>query len=160
MSKRSVLAVIVVAMVGMLLPLGGSASAVRIGNEGCTPGYWKNHTDDWEEASPGQTLASLGWTFGSENAAYADLTMLEALSAGGGTGIDGATRILVRAATAAWLNAAHEGVGYPYRRFATGLNGRAPLIDLINDALTSGSRRAMIRLANTLDNANNLGCEL
>lgn len=52
-------------MVGTLLPLGGSASAVMVGNEGCTPGNRKNHTDDWEEAAPDRTLASLGWTFGS-----------------------------------------------------------------------------------------------
>jgi hypothetical protein len=160
MGRRSLLAVVVLAMVGTLIQIGGTASAVRIGNEGCTPGYWKNHTSDWEEASPDQTLASLGWTFGAENSEYADLTMLQALSAKGGTGIDGATQVLIRAATAAWLNAAHEGVGYPYRRFATGLNGRRPLIELINEALTSDSRRAMIRLAKKLDDANNLGCEL
>jgi hypothetical protein len=29
--------------------LAGPAQAVNIGNEGCTPGYWKNHTSNWEE---------------------------------------------------------------------------------------------------------------
>ena len=157
--RRVTLLIAVVALAASMFHVG-TASAVNIGNEGCTPGYWKNHIEDWEEVSPDQTLASLGWTFGDENSEYADWTLLEALNAQGGTGIDGATEILIRAATAAWLNAAHEGVAYPYRRFATGLNGRRPLLDLINEALTSDSPRAMIRLARKLDAANNLGCTL
>jgi hypothetical protein len=98
--------------------LAGPAQAVNIGNEGCTPGYWKNHTNNWEEYSAG-TLVSSVFDFSGTSPqvmAYADTTFEEALRLRGGTGLDGATQILLRAAVAATLNAAHEGLGYPLRR--------------------------------------------
>ena len=158
-------ALLAVALVAGLVPFASTAGAVNIGYEGCTPGYWKNHVENWQEVTPDTTLGTLGvrvagWSFGTDNAAYGSWTILQALSAKGGTGISGATEILIRAGSAAWLNAAHEGVGYPYRRYSTGLDGRKPLIDLLNAALTSGSRSKMLSLATTLDNANNLGCPL
>lgn len=152
-------AVLAVALLAGLVPFASMAGAVSIGNEGCTPGYWKNHVENWQEITPNKKLDSV-WTFGADNAAYGHWTFLEALNAKGGTGISGATEILIRAGSAAWLNAAHEGVGYPYRRFSAGLDGRKPLIELLNAALTSGSRSKMLSLATTLDNANNLGCPL
>jgi hypothetical protein len=33
-----------------------SAGATNIGSEGCTPGYWKNHTENWEEYTPSTKL--------------------------------------------------------------------------------------------------------
>jgi hypothetical protein len=82
--------------------------------------------------------------------------MLQALNAQGGTGVKGATEILVRAASAAYLNAAHEGVGYPYRRFSSPFNIQLK----VNTALASLTRSKIINLATTLDTANNLGCPL
>ena len=131
------------------------ATAVNIGHEGCTPGYWKNHTDNWEEYTPDTKLSSL-WTFPASLSKYGDWTMLEALSARGGTGLAGATRILLRAAVAAYLNAAHEGVGYPYRR----MDEPGDLQDAINAALASEKRSTILSLATKLDQANNLGCPL
>ena len=166
MRKRLITSVVLVSTVLVgLVPFATSAGAVNIGNEGCTPGYWKNHVENWEEISPDTTLGNLGtrvpgWTFGDDNAEYADWTVLEALNAQGGSGISGATEILIRAGATAWLNAAHEGVGYPYRRYSNGLDGRRPLIVLLNAALSSGSRSRMLALATTLDQANNLGCPL
>jgi hypothetical protein len=158
-------ALLTLALVAGLVPFASTAGAVNIGHEGCTPGYWKNHVDNWQEVTPNTKLGTLGvkiagWSFGTDNAAYGDWTILQALGAKGGAGISGATAILIRAGAAAWLNAAHEGVAYPYRRYATGLDGRKPLIDLLNAALTSGSRTKMLSLAMTLDHANNLGCPL
>ncbi len=130
-------------------------SANNIGNEGCTPGYWKNHTDNWEEYSPTQTVSS---AFGSGltiAAQFENQTLLEALQGGGGTGVSGATKILLRAGTAAILNAAHEGLGYPVRRYAPD-----NMIQDIVDALNSGDRDAMLALAAELDRMNNLGCPL
>jgi hypothetical protein len=51
---------------------------------------------------------------------------------------------------------AHEGVGYPYRRF------QAPfeIVAQVNAALTSKDRQRILTLAGTLDAANNLGCPL
>ena len=85
---------------------------------------------------------------------------MDALDAQGGTDLKGAAEILFRAGAAAWLNAAHEGLGYPYRRFYQGLDGRPSLIYLMNSTLQSGSRWKMLKLATKLDQANNLGCPL
>ena len=156
MRKR--LAIILMLSLGVLatsVPLGTMAGANVIGNEGCTPGYWKNHTDNWQEYTPDTQLSSL-WTFPASLSQYGDWTMLQALQGGGGTGVSGATRILVRAATAAYLNAAHEGLGYPYRRF----DEPGDLEEAINAALATEKRSAILKLATKLDQANNLGCPL
>ena len=145
-----------------------SASAENIGNnEGCTPGYWKQsqHFDSWQEYKP-TTLAGNVFNDGAQT--YTDkLTLLGALQGGGGTGDAAAARILLRAATASVLNAAHEGVDYPLRRFAdtTGdpaasPNGGPAIIASVNAALQSGDRDRMLALAAELDRLNNLGCPL
>jgi hypothetical protein len=147
-----------------LLGLTGTAGATNIGEEGCTPGYWKNHTEDWEE-SPGVPSASPSTLFsGIFNAgtsgALSGLTFEQALQGGGGPGVAGAELILARAATAAYLNAAHEGVGYPWRRNAPGLGDRGPLVATVRAALLSGDRATILALAQRLDDDNNLGCPL
>src|SRR5688572_12443579 len=108
----------VVALVGMIAvsSLEGMIaapviSATNIGQEGCTPGYWKNHTLNWEEYTPTQTLDEL-FNFPTSLASYSDDTLLQALNYGGGSGVEGAAQVLLRAGVAAFLNAAHEGVGY------------------------------------------------
>lgn len=151
---------------GLMLPgamLASPVSATSIGNEGCTPGYWKNHTDNWFENDDKpikveKTLAGAGF---SPKSVKRNDTLLMALRYHGGRGPDGAERILLRAAAAAWLNAAHEGLGYPYRRNNTEWND-APLyiVKSVNDAIQSGSRAKMLDLATVLDDANNLGCPL
>lgn len=138
---------------GMMM--AAPASATNIGNEGCTPGYWKNHTDNWEEYTTASTLRN-NWTLGQFDAKWGGKTFEEALSFKGGTGLDGAFQILMRASVAAYLNAAHEGVGYPLRRF----DEPGEMKDMINTALASGSRAQMLDLARKLDMYNNLGCPL
>jgi len=152
------------------------ASAVSGGNtQGCTPGFWKNHTP-WSSYvqggyEPGTTVAYMlrertspgvfgpDYTFPSALSSFQSVTMGTALNGGGGSGVTGAATILLRAGTAAWLNADAE-IAFPYRRWTTGFNGEAPLQKLITDALNSGSRDTMLALATKLDNANNLGCPL
>lgn len=104
------------------LSLAAPAQATNIGNEGCTPGYWKNHPTSWEEVNPTALL-----TFDHVSVAFppfapsnSDLdgngtadTFMDALNFKGGTGLIGAERILFRAAVAAWLNAAKRGGGLP-----------------------------------------------
>ena len=131
------------------------AVADNIGNQGCTPGYWKNHTSNWEEYTPSQKLKTV-FTFPSRLSSFGEKTMLQGLQGGGGSGIDGAATILLRASTAAFLNAAHEGVGYPMRRF----DDPGRLRQRINAALASLNRDTMLKLATELDKANNLGCPL
>ncbi len=160
--------------VGTLAAAAVPTGAENIGNEGCTPGYWKNHPEAWQEYAPTATLGT-GTTalfrfIGGPNAMddapaavaqYAGTSAIDALRFHGGGGVDGAARILLRAAVAAWLNAAHEGVGYPLRRWSTSeLTGEQALIISIDDALDSGDRATMLDLAARLDAANNGGCPL
>lgn len=157
MGIKKFAASVLVAAVAAGSALAVPASATNIGHEGCTPGYWKNHTDNWQESRPDSLF---GAKFVDARTNVASKTMLQALDGGGGPGADGAALILARAAAAAWLNAAHEGLGYPWRRTSTGLDGRPPLVPTVNAAFASGDRATMLGLASTLDSDNNLGCPL
>jgi hypothetical protein len=122
-------------------------------NQGCTPGYWKNHTDSWPPTgySPGQAVDSV---FANVNTHYPTLgnaTLLQALAFAGGSGNEGGAEILLRAGVAALLNAAHPGVLYP--------RTEASVIADVNAALLQ-NRDAMLSLAAALDADNNLGCPL
>jgi hypothetical protein len=157
MKKSSITALIA----GIIVPtafVASSVSATNIGEEGCTPGYWKNHTENWFEdiGDPIPTTKTLqGAGYVTSSVPGSD-TLLAALSYPGGPGASGAERILLRVAAAAWLNAAHEGVGYPYRRNTDPFN----IVQSVNAAIASGNRATMITLAGVLDAANNLGCPL
>lgn len=142
-------------------PAGGSAVTAQDpshyhgwtpGNQGCTPGYWKNHTDSWPPAgySPTQIVKSVFVDAWHYQAGFPSL--LEALGFAGGSGLDGAAEILLRAGVAALLNAAHPGVAYP--------RTTAEVITSVNTALASQSRDTMLALAAQLDADNNLGCPL
>ncbi|WP_170319296.1 MSCRAMM family protein [Polyangium spumosum] len=115
--------------------------------QGCTPGYWKNHLDSWEVYLPGQKLGTV-FIVPSSLSPLGGSTLIQALNFGGGSGLQGAARILLRAAVAALLNAAHSGVDY---EFST-----TEIITAVNVAL-AGSRNDMIELAELLDAANNAG---
>jgi hypothetical protein len=136
----------------------GAIDGIRIcarqalGEEGCTPGYWKNHTEDWAGTgfTPGQTAGSV-FNVGAFPS-LASKTLLQTLQGGGGSGTAGAAQILLRAAVAALLNAGHAEVEYP--------RTTASIIADVNAALASGSRSAMLALAGELDEDNNLGCPL
>lgn len=120
------------------------------GAEGCTPGYWKNHTDSWVGYSPSATAGSVFALGGFST--LASKTLLQTLAGEGGPGTLGAARILLRAATAALLNAAHPGVDYTL--------AQAAIVTQVNAALASNSRATMLALATSLDRDNNLGCPL
>jgi hypothetical protein len=130
--------------------------------EGCTPGFWKNRgitVGAWAEAgyNPTQTLSQVFAVPGSLNGLGAT-TLLAALDLPGGSGVAGGARNLLRAATAALLNAAHPGVDYELTA--------AEVISQVNAALTKGAssdaqwRNRMLALAATLDELNNAGCPL
>lgn len=130
-------------------------TGVNAGEQGCTPGYWKNHLSAWQEYTPDSKLG-FNWTIPAELSQFKSETFLEALQGGGGPGVNGAATILFRAAVAADLNAANEGVGYPYRRFKDPFHIQLQ----VNNALASLDRDTMLNLAGVLDAANNLGCPL
>lgn len=122
------------------------------GGEGCTPGYWKNHLDSWMTYTPAQTLESVFDV--PDSLGYDNVSLQSALDFGGGSGVQGGARILLRAAVASLLNAAHAGVDFEM--------SAADVISDVNAALASGSRATMIALAGELDDANNAdeGCPL
>jgi hypothetical protein len=145
----------------MTVFLGGSGAVDNIqisveepppppGEEGCTPGYWKNHLDSWAAAgySPGQTVASV-FSAAAANSQGSD-SLLAALNYGGGPGAEGAAKILLHPSVAALLNGSHPDVSSTY--------SVASIIADVNAALASGNRDTMLSLASSLDAANNLGC--
>ena len=77
------------------------------GGEGCTPGYWRNHLEDWPPTgySPDDIFDSVfGTSYFSPT-----YTLDDAIWQGGG----GVNR-LARHGTAALLSSAHPDVDYPY----------------------------------------------
>jgi hypothetical protein len=129
------------------------ATDVPEGGEGCTPGYWKNHTDSWAAAgvSTSATVKSV-WSTASAYGVIGDASLLQALSFSGGSGVSGGARILLRAATAAYLNASHLDVSYEL--------SAAQIVSDVNAALASANRATMLSLATQLDELNNAGCPL
>jgi len=118
---------------------------------GCTPGYWKNHLDSWGPTGfdPDQSIGSV---FTEVSAAVENATLLDALNFRGGRGAAGAERILLRAAVAGLLNAAHPDVDYS---IAIGI-----LTGDVDDAIETGNRAIMLDLAAQVDFDNNAGCPL
>lgn len=106
------------------------------GEEGCTPGYWKQeqHFDSYPMGYTPETLmgdifdACDMYSFDAQKPASGDiceLSLLEALSLGGG-----GANALARHAAAAYLNAASDMVAYYY---TTG-----EIVDMVNAAIESG----------------------
>jgi hypothetical protein len=118
---------------------------------GCTPGYFKNHTDRWVGYSYGDQV---GTVFAAASLAVAGNTLLEALNFPGGSGVEGGERILLRAAVASLLNFAHPDVNFAVPD-DPGINSTATLISAVNTALASNDRNVMLQLAGILDDANN-----
>ena len=132
-----------------------------LGNQGCTPGFWKNpkHFALWTGYTPTQLVSSVynvpaSFPDGSQGSTLAGSTLAAALAFQGGNDLNGAAQILLRASVAGLLNSTSSGVAYPYTT--------AQIISSTNAALNSGDRNTMINLATQIDNANNGlgGCPL
>jgi hypothetical protein len=120
------------------------------GGQGCTPGYWKNHAGSWPATgySTGQTLASVF----SGTGTLGSTSLLNALKFGGGSTLTAKKQILLRAAVASLLNAAHPGVDFD--------RTVAEVIAQVNAALASNNATTILDLATRLDRSNNAGCPL
>jgi len=126
------------------------------GDEGCTPGFWKNldqHLDEWTGLTPGQTIESL---FDVPDSLGIDSTTLiqvlgpPAAGAINGSGPNGEYQLL-RHGVAGVLSANHSGVNYPL--------SAGEVIALVNGAI--GGTAAQIQAAkNILAAANEQGCPL
>jgi hypothetical protein len=126
---------------------------VTPGEQGCTPGYWKNHLSAWTATGLSPTaLVGNTVTLPANLSTLSGATLREALAFGGGPGTLGAARILLRAGVAAMLNAGHPSLDYP--------NTPLQVRNAINAALASNDRATMLARASALDADNNLGCPL
>jgi opacity protein-like surface antigen len=156
---------------GMAVP----ASANQGGyGEGCTPGFWKNHLD-WKSYDDNSNPTNDDFlpesdvedalridvpaAYSTSTVNFETMTSLQALNARGGSGLNGATQILLRAAVASYLNA-DAALDFPLRRFAPGVDGQPSMQSQIQKVLDSGSRSKIINYATYLDGLNNAGCPL
>ncbi|MGN6675625.1 MAG: hypothetical protein ACTHMA_20205, partial [Thermomicrobiales bacterium] len=117
------------------------------GNQGCTPGFWKNHTAAWASV-PASTNALVSSVFSGADSSLASATLLQALSFKGGSTLAGAEEILLRAGVAAYLNAGSgSGVNYAL--------SQADVVKTVNAAIASQDRATIIDAAGKLDGYNN-----
>lgn len=152
------------------------------GDEGCTPGFWKNHPCCWCETyrptnceDPGESdfwlISDIFTTLTtSTDPNYVTLddptsprekrksnfdedTMMDALNYGGGRGLAGAVRNMLRHATAGLLNACNDNVAYS-------LGNAEAVINRVNAALESGDIVEIQDLHSELQKANEDGCPI
>ena len=131
----------------------GVSAPPPTGNQGCSPGYWKNHCDAWRQTNY-RTDQSIQSVF-SAASGYSHLShdaLLDALSYHGGSDLDGAAGNLLRAAVAALLNSTHPRVAFP--------RTAASIVNDVNAALSSRNRDTILNLASSLDSDDNLSCPL
>ena len=113
------------------------------GTEGCTPGFWKNHPEDWERTGLSPT-DSVEETFDIEIGD--DKTLMEALRTGGG-----GENALLRHAVAALLNSlTYPDVDYKYEP--------DEVIEKVQDAFSG--KKSFESVKNTLEKQNEQGCPL
>jgi hypothetical protein len=120
-------------------PTTTTTTTVPRGEEGCTPGFWKNHLGAWPMTyDPDQLVGSV---FGAAPDEVAELTLLEGLQTGGG-GVFALTRQAIAALLAA---ASPEEVDYPLTE--------AEIIGLVNAAFTSGDVESLKDMLDAFNNA-------
>jgi len=126
---------------------------------GLTPGFWKNRgirLGIWGGSSPviPYDPADLFDSYFIDGPYPGSFTLLDALKARGGSGVEGAKLILARAAVAALLNSAYfDSLGV----FGEYKYSISEIKTMVNGALASGNRQTMIELAENLDYWNNIG---
>ena len=135
------------------------------GDDGCTPGFWKNHTDCWcvaydkddpvagvFDALQDPNYIVLGGQGKKDKWDVDTDTLLDALKYGGGRGLEGAARNLLRHAVAALLNECNDNVAY---NVPGGL-----VIDLVNAALATEDVDEIQELHGVLAELNERGCPI
>ena len=110
--------------------------------EGCTPGFWKNHPEDWDRFAP---TDKIGDVFTEAPEPIASMTLMQGLNLGGG-----GLKALTRHAIAGLLSAADLIVDYPLT-----VQGA---IDLGNAGYSDPSMTGSIK--NLFEGLNEAGCPL
>ena len=143
----AVVALIVAASLAAAVPLqnvyatGTGGDGGGDGGEGCTPGFWKTHTDEWPAPYEPSTLFED--VFG-ESPLDDDLTLLQALNLGGG-----GLNALARAAVAALLNAASDEIDFEFTV--------EEVIAMFQEAIETGN---IEDVKDEFDRENNRGCPI
>lgn len=129
--------------------------------EGATPGFWKNKgvKVGWPSPyDPSDTLLEAGFVLpvdpmddNSKRPVKGDDSLLDALNYKGGDGVSGMAQTLLRAATAALLNAAETEITYPLTE--------AEVLEQVNATLATEDRMIMEDLKDELDYYNNFEYE-
>lgn len=144
---------------------------------GCTHGFWKNHTNLWPGGIMELSLADVfnyhvdgvfyvqtdPWGVNSEFVGMAEDGLLAALCYRGGSGLEGAARILLRSAAASYLNYLVLGDEWRGKYDYDEATGRGDILGLqthVYSVLGSMDRDAMLDLAQRLDYLNNWYCPL
>lgn len=109
------------------------------GDEGCTPGYWKNHLDSW----PIDPYTKVSTVFPGVTGAQGNQTLIQALRTGGGGSI-----AFLRQAVAAYLNAVSQGVDYALTS--------TQVKQIVQTAFATGD----FSTKSLLEDANEAGCPL
>jgi uncharacterized repeat protein (TIGR01451 family) len=141
---------------GTVGPVSDTAVNTVVGNQGCTPGFWKNNAKNWGAVawvgySPDDLFSDVfGVTpftiRGNGKATIDDPTLLQALDANG-SGIN----LLARSAVAALLNASNPNISY-----AMSVD---QVIAAVQNAIAAGDE-AIQALGEQLDYYNNAGCSI
>ena len=141
---------IVLGLIAVLIgaTYGGVALADKPTGDGCKSVFWKKHSECWECFSQDDLV---GWVFlvPPELHELADDTLMDALKYKGGSGYEGAARLLLKQAVAAVLNACHSDVDYPM--------SVGEVISNVDNALRTLDRGEMRGLRHILKRNNNLG---
>ncbi|MCI0498372.1 MAG: hypothetical protein L0Y36_01645 [Planctomycetales bacterium] len=141
----------------ILDPKEATAECPCAGQEGCTPGFWKNHPLCWDCYSTTTKLNQV-FSFPASPAglvALGNKTLLEALSFEGGTTKIQKMQILLRHSVAAVLNACNGDVDYP--------DDVAGVVGAVNGILANWSTatgRDILTLKNQFQDWNELGCPI
>lgn len=139
--------------------------------QGCTPGFWKNHTEYWPgdhgitnivPLFPDTFLYDVFLGLESYSLCFkkdgTPITLMDALNFKGGKGQVGAARIFLRHATAALLNMVHDGVDYRGHRY--GIHEPQIIVNSVNRLLGIMQRQDMLDQADLYDMLNNWYCPL
>lgn len=124
---------------------------VNPGDQGCTPGYWRNHANRWLTLTPADSFDS---TFGVSSGLGASYTLGQAIWAQGG-GIFA----LARHATAALLNA-YGGVPNADGTTVAYAYSAAQVIAMVKAAIDSNDPAQIESTKDLLAAANEAGCPL
>jgi hypothetical protein len=137
-------------VVNVAPPVNGEVT----GNQGCTPGFWKNWPQAWctGKYTPATKFFSVFVVTNKQK--VADITMMDAVDLNGG-----GYNALARHATAAVLDACHTGVAYPY----TTAQIKSAVVSMFNTGtavLGTKTYKSVDDLKNELERCNQLGCPL